>query len=315
MAPNNTFRENALRLVAVLGLIAILLLGAWGIIQLALYLPSFFSNLGGSRETIAVTAPAQATSDTAFTLTWKHAGGKGEHSYAVSYSCAAGLSFAAPVPTGAFQLVPCDAPFNYVGASSSMRMIPVLAAGTKSASTSITVAATNLESSAVTARGVGRVAVVASTTPGRTSAATSTGSGVSTAKPKPSTSYVPSGRTQNLYGLPDLAVEITQAPTQAQAGSRITLQFVVTNVGTNVAPKGWMFNAVLPYNPVYVYPSALQQALYPGDRIVYTLGYDAMPASYGYYAQAQAVIEVDPGTYLQESNKLNNTAIATYQVY
>lgn len=324
---NNTFRENALRVVAVLGLIAILLLGAWGIIQLAFYLPTLFSGLGRAKEAVVVTLPAQTTSDKAFTLAWRHTGGSGEHSYAVSYSCAAGLSFAVPVPTGALQLVPCDTPFNYINASSSMPMVPVLGSGTKQATTTITVTATKLSDGTVSVRGSGRTTAFASTTPSTTATGSTSGSTTAikpTTSPKPSTTYVPSGRTQNLYGLPDLAVEIVQAPQVANVGSRISLQFVITNVGTNVAPAGWMFNAVLPYQPIYVHPSGGQQALYPGDKIVYTLGYDVVPQggygydyySYDYYGgQAQATIEIDPSLYLQEANKLNNTAVATYQVY
>ena len=111
-------------------------------------------------------------------------------------------------------------------------------------------------------------------------------------------------------------MQIISAPTQAQAGSRISLQFVITNIGTNAAPAGWTFNAILPYNPIYVYPSGGQQMLYPGDKIVYTLGYDVVPAQSGYYGgSAQATIEADPMNYVQESSDYNNTAVSTYQVF
>src|SRR3989338_7670135 len=40
------FKENLVRVVAVLGLIAVLLLGAWGIIQLAFFIPTLFSGPG-----------------------------------------------------------------------------------------------------------------------------------------------------------------------------------------------------------------------------------------------------------------------------
>lgn len=326
MATNTTFRENFLRVIAVIGLIAILLLGAWGIIQLAFYLPTFFSNFGQAKEALTVTAPAQSVSDKAFPLSWKHTGKTGEYSYSVSYACAPGLAFAAPVPTGAYQLVKCDTPFDYVSATSTMPIIPVLANGVNQASTTITVAATRLSDGTIAVKGAAKTAVSASTTPATSApAATTAKPATATAKPatakpaaapKPATTYVPSGRTQNLYGAPDLAVQIVSAPTQAQAGSRISLQFVVTNIGTNVAPAGWMFNAVLPYQPIYVYPSGGQQKLYPGDRIVYTLGYDVVPAQGSYYgSQAQATIEVDPLNYVPEASEYNNTAVANYQVY
>jgi hypothetical protein len=325
MATTPTFRENFLRVIAVIGLIAILLLGAWGIIQLAFYLPTFFGNFGQARESLTAAYPAQSVSDKASPLSWKHAGKDGEYSYSVSYSCAPGLAFAAPVPTGAFQLVKCDTPFNYVNASSTMPMIPVLAPGVKEASTTITVAATRLSDGTISVKGTAKTSVSASTTPA--AAAPDAAAKPETPKPaattpkpaspaKPAATYVPSGRTQNLYGAPDLAVQITASPTQAQAGSRISLQFVITNIGTNVAPAGWTFNAILPYQPIYVYPSGGQQALYPGDRIVYTLGYDVVPAQGGYYGgQAQATIEADPLNYVQESSDYNNTAVSTYQVH
>lgn len=321
MAPTPTFRENFLRVIAVIGLIAILLLGAWGIIQLAFYLPTFFGSIGQTKETLTASAPAQSVSDKAFPLSWKHAGKDGEYSYAVSYACSPGLAFAAPVPTGAFQLVKCDTPFNYVNATSSMPIIPVLAPGVKEASTTLTVAATRLSDGTIAVKGTAKTTVSASTTPAAAPAAPAEPKPAApAAKPvtpaKPATTYVPSGRTQNLYGAPDLAVQITAAPTQAQAGSRISLQFVITNIGTNAAPAGWTFNAVLPYQPLYVYPSGGQQMLYPGDRIVYTLGYDVMPAQGGYYGgQAQATIEVDPMNQVQESSDYNNTAVTTYQVF
>ena len=314
MATYHSFRENFLRIVAVLGLIAILLLGAWGIIQLAFYLPTFFSNWGRAKETLSVTVPAQTTSDKGFNVSWKHAGKKdASYSYSVSYSCAKGLTFAAPVPTGAYQLVQCNTPFNYVGASSTMPVVPVLAAGTNQATTTLTVAATNLEDGTVAVRGTANTTVGASTT---LATATSTTKPAATkpAASKPTSTYVPSGRTQNLYGYADLAVQVTQAPQAVSAGQRVSLQFVVTNIGTNVARSGWMFMASLPYNPTYNFPSGGQQALYPGDKIVYTLGYDAVRA-YDYYGQAQATIQVDSNNIVPETSEANNITSVGYQVY
>lgn len=320
MATHTTFRENLLRVIAVIGLIAILLLGAWGIIRLAFYLPTFFSNFGKARETLSVSVPGQSTSDKPFTLSWKHSGKTGEYSYAASYSCVEGLAFAAPVPTGAYQLVPCDTQFNYINATSTMPLIPVLEKDIAKATTTLTVAATRLSDGTVTKKATGMTTVSASTTPATPTPA-APAKPAATPKPtttttKPTTTYVPSGRTTNLYGAADLAVQILTAPASAPAGSRVTLQFVVTNIGTNVAPAGWMFNAILPYTPTYVYPSGGQQMLYPGDKIVYTLGYDVVPSgSRDYYGQAQATIEVDPINYIAEVSEYNNTAVATYRVY
>ena len=278
-----TVRENFLRVIAVLGLIAILLLGAWGIIQIAFSLPSFFSNFGAtdrsSKEALSVSLPREVPTGAVFPLSWTHNNKSGAYSYSISYSCAQGLQFAAPLPNGAFELAPCNTPFNYLNATSTTPIVGVLGSGAKQASTTIIVAATRLSDGIVTVKGAGSVTINA------TSSASVAQKPAATSKPKvaakPSSTYVSSGRTTNLYGYPDLVVQIISNPDSVPAGSRIALQFAITNVGTNLAPASWDFIAALPYTPIYSYNSGPQRALYPGDKIVYTLGYDAVyPADY-----------------------------------
>jgi len=266
MTTKHTFRENVLRVVAVIGLIAVLLLGAWGIIQLAFFIPTFLSNIGGS------VTPKTQTNTTATTTV--------------------------------------------------------------------------------------KTAVVAETPKPV----------VKTAAAKPAAvKYVASAKPRAaLYGYPDLAVRIINAPTSVRAGQQVSLQFIIENTGTNVVPANWYFTASLPYNPVYTYQSPVQQALYPGDKIVYTLGYTAQlsgtpytqnggcdgwsypcnpgtpvyggpgtcnaygpcnipgyaPNVYGYsypqqnYGGTQsASINADPYNLVWELNESNNTAGISYQVY
>src|SRR6185312_1211257 len=90
-------RDVALRAIAVLGLIAVLLLGAWGIIQLAVALPSLFSNLGSvgsstQKETLVVSSIANISSGQTLQVSWDHKNSDGEHSYALSYACQSGVS-------------------------------------------------------------------------------------------------------------------------------------------------------------------------------------------------------------------------------
>jgi len=265
MTTKHTFRENVLRVVAVIGLIAVLLLGAWGIIQLAFFIPTFLSNIGGS-----LTAKTET----------------------------------------------------------------------------IKVAATTIQTQVVQTPAVIKT-VAKPAAPAKSAAATK---------------YVPSGRTTNLYGYPDLAVRIINAPTAVRSGQQVSLQFIIENVGTNAVPTNWYFTASLPYSPTYTYQSPTQQALYPGDKIVYTLGYTAQyvgsninpcggwsypctnptpvyggpgtcnsygpcnvpgyaPNVYGYtYPQnyngmQSASISADPYNLVWEQNESNNTAGISYQVY
>ena len=90
--------------------------------------------------------------------------------------------------------------------------------------------------------------------------------------------YTPAAQpVAQLYGYPDLAVRILSVVPQ---GSRYAMQFEVSNIGTNSAGTGWNFNAQLPLDPTYTYHSGPQQTLRPGDKIVYTLGFDAPRYNY-----------------------------------
>ncbi len=356
MATKYTFKENVLRVVAVIGLIAVLLLGAWGIIQLAFFIPDFLSGLAKgdikptATETLTVSVPASVTSEQAFPVSWTHKNGSGEYSYALSYSCADGLSAKAPLPTGAAQTVACNTAFNYINASSTSPLI-FTTTGKQSVPVNIKVTATKLSSGAASVSATAQTSVK----PSATATAKPTTTKPTTTKPssKPTTTYVASGRTTNLYGLPDLQVRILSNPGTVRAGAQIQLQFSVENVGTNVTPTNWSFIANLPYSPTYTFQSQGQQALYPGDKIVYTLTYAATPVNqtygqgatqynsyqqftgwsyttaesywnyagaaaynqYGYGQSSTASVSVDPNNLVAETNKTNNYAAISYQVY
>ena len=182
-----------------------------------------------------------------------------------------------------FRLECAGSPSNWQHTNSCVRhTLTATLTGSASVPTTFTVAAKNLATNAVSASGTTQVTV-------SPAAAAMTTSVTTTAPAKTSTAtYVAATRTSTLYGLSDLAVSIG---TVSQNAGRYSVQFTVQNVGTNVAPAGWNFNASLPTSPTYTYTSPAQQALYPGDKIVYTLGFtmqngysynSSYPYSYGY---------------------------------
>lgn len=93
---------------------------------------------------------------------------------------------------------------------------------------------------------------------------------------QPTAVYTAAPRVSQLYGLADLKVTVTSVNSLSSYQGRTVVQFMVENVGTNVALSGWSFNAQLPMMnaQAYTYQSQAQQALYPGDSIAYTLTYD-----------------------------------------
>ncbi len=190
----------------------------------------------------------------------------GAHSYTVSYSCQASLTVKAPTSAGQYQTVSCNTPFNYTNATNQMPLIATVAKGATLSAT-FTVSAVELDNNAVTASNSATVSIVgAQTSPASGNTTTSSGSGASQ-------TYVPAATRPALYGYADLAVQILSVNPLSSYQNQTSMQFQVSNVGTNVAQSGWTLNAVLPLSPTYTYTSAAQQALYPGDKIVYTLTY------------------------------------------
>ena len=115
---------------------------------------------------------------------------------------------------------------------------------------------------------------------------------VTTAGAQTTTSY-PVTQSAMLSGLPDLVVKIhavgylattsaTSFVTSATvpAHSRPAVNFTIKNIGTNVSGT-WRFTASIPTQSAYVYQSAYQQSLAPGDSIDYTLGFDQPLAGSG----------------------------------
>lgn len=340
---NNTFKDNVLRVVAVLGLIVVLLLGAWGIIQLAFWLPSLFSDISGNiggifkrepaQETLTISLPTSVVAGTPFTLSWTHKNGEGERNFGLAYQCREGVTFETTQHNGG-ETITCDTPYALPSASSSIQLVARLASSAKATPVGVSVAATTVDGT-IMATSTGGTVVNPAATSTTTTPKPATTKPATSYSAKPATTYYASGRTSNLYGTPDLSVAINAAYT---SGGRAVAQFTVSNIGTNVSPANWFFTAALPINGGYTYQSPAQQALYPGDRIVYTMGYDSV-GNYGYggqncgtpyyqngysyvtpcfntgpsYGGQQTVtIMVDPYNLIYEANKYNNSASQSY---
>lgn len=119
----------------------------------------------------------------------------------------------------------------------------------------------------------------------------------------------------NYYGLPDLVVEnvITgylntsstdsfRASDEVPDGKRGAVKFTVINRGTNVSDR-FEFEVKVPTTRSYTYNSKSQQALRPGERIEYVLGFDQAKEG----TNRTITIDVDPDDDINESNENNNT--------
>ncbi|MBI2410087.1 hypothetical protein HYV30_03560 [Candidatus Kaiserbacteria bacterium] len=159
-----------------------------------------------------------------------------------------------------------------------------------------------------------------------TSTATSTpprqtplGGGGYVAGPRTGTNTLISGTTTPvLHGLPDLAITIQEvgylvgpttdsfiASTTVPVGGRPAVRFTIHNAGTN-STGSWRFSATIPTQTNFVFQSAPQQSLNPGDRIEYTLGFDQPIPGAGRTITLRANFD----NAVVESNTVNNVIFA-----
>ncbi len=116
----------------------------------------------------------------------------------------------------------------------------------------------------------------------------------------------------NLYGFVDLeatidTVGILDANSNFIATSTFNqrdigaVKFTIKNIGDKKS-DGWTFNAVLPTSPAHIFHSDGQQALAPGEKIEFTMGFDKLRIG----KQMPIIINVDPTGGMKESDKTNN---------
>jgi len=91
------------------------------------------------------------------------------------------------------------------------------------------------------------------------------------------------------------------ASSTPNSNSKITVKFTVKNIG-NKKSEGWYFNAVLPTSPFHIFHSKGQQALSPGEKIEFTMGFDRPKIG----ENQLVIINVDPTRGIKESDKDNN---------
>jgi hypothetical protein len=123
---------------------------------------------------------------------------------------------------------------------------------------------------------------------------------------------------QGTTGLPDLITNIGAigflsststdsftASSTVPAGMRPAVRFAITNQGTAVAAS-WRFSASIPTQSAYVFQSAPQQPLGPGDSIEYVLGFDQATAG----ADKLISITANSDSAFAETTRDNNSASA-----
>lgn len=333
---NDDIRAMALKALAVIGFVAILVFGVWGLIQVGRMFPNIMSAISSAAvslssmfvpaERLEIALPSgNIASGEPFTISWTHEGKREDGTYSLSFDCRDGLSMEAPASNGVYQKVFCNTPFNLTNESASMKLI-ALSSQSRFLDVPLTLTFTRLDTGEVTAKTETAITVINDKVSGTTATSTppttggaGTGTGVRPGTPSRNTYVITqAGRASDPNGRADLSVTIldtgivdsnnvyvkTGSISRQQKGA---VRFVVENLGSKTV-ESWNFSAVLPTLPMHIFSSPMQPALGPGDKIEYTLAFDQVD---GAATKNTITINADPSNMVwNEATESNNIAKA-----
>jgi len=326
--------NGAVRVLAVVGFIAIIIGGLWGSVWVARAVPGAFSALASAivsvtsvfvpaDEAITLSLPsATVQSGQSFVLSWNHARKSTEGVYTLNVRCADGVLFTTPTNAGTFTDVPCETSFDFLNANDSV-VLTAYSKNNRLADVVLTVEFTPDGASTATVSGSATLTIENTAAPGTTSGGTTARTpgtettsidvfGVTGPAASDPNGYIDLSVRLIEVGLVDKATgkfTASSTPSRSIIGMRVAARFAVENKGTRTSDQ-WTFNAVLPTFPMHIYSSPTQAALGPGDRIEFTLGFDSFEED----NEGVLVINADPTRRINEPDKDNNILRQTITV-
>ncbi len=306
-----------------------------------------FSSIFVPAEKVVVTlSPSEVESGKTLELSWQHISKEGDGSYSINYPCISGVEMKVK-DSAASQTIFCNTPFPYMGdadrviltaISSKNRFVDVPLSihftrngkMTPSVMGAMTLTITNTsiadssayleEKSNANKTLSGELSLPKMDAPVAPSAPVAPAAKKATPQNK---MYVlrgmpPTASTPE-YGKADLKPtvietgsvdKVTNAFTAKPAlyrGDRAAVRFSVANLGTK-SSGAWSFNIVVPTFPNETFHSETQASLAPGDRIEFTLGFDAIYED----GDRTLVVNADPTGSIQEASEENNIARAVF---
>lgn len=331
----NTEHNPALNVFAVLGFIALLIIGLWSVIQLVQQGSRLISGMNtGTSNSLSLSLlgsgvafnldSTKLTSETPTTINFR-VGSKTDSVLAFSYACRENFYFEVQTGENTAYAIPCNAPYALDKESSALTLIPILNAS-MDIEVPVTLSLTPVSGNSITDSATFTIAPARDTQITQRDEVVPVLPVVSVPKntvvteavvvPEPAkeviTKMVPVKKS-NPEGLPDLTVKIVKigvrnadgdvvAKSNFSANDAPVVEFEVTNMGTKVA-SGWKFSADLPTNPAYTYESPAQAALYAGAVANLSMSFDKLVSGTG-----MVRITIDPKNSLVEAVETNNGA-------
>lgn len=299
-------KEALTKVLAILGFLAIVILGVWLAVKIVSIIPSAFSSLASIADVVYNYSPNQklevATDESvinggeSFTIAWTDM--RKEGIYAFSYECADGVSVDIR-QNGEIKSVACNTPTELGNVTS----LEVRIASEKSRFVDVpyTITFTDKNSTEASADARSTVTIVNASIPAagiaieeepketpRTSAPAPTPTKTKTptyvaGTPTTVTKYVyvtpvsdPKGKIDlqvTFLGVGTLSGKTFTPKSSIDSDDQGALQFEVKNIGTKTS-EDWSYEAQLPSDITYKSPD--QKALKPNERAVITLGFSGI---------------------------------------
>ena len=337
LSRTQVYRERATPLLAILGLI----LGLIAIISIAImvvrYSPVAFdrahgvlASLSNAFESEKVSAHGEAvTSGKPFVLSWNHENKTKDGSYTLYYPCVDGVYIKVKSKITDEDTVLCNKDYQFINIDNSISItafsekfgkvdLPITISFTRNGEkeTSITgVTNINITNDSIVKKenaqkkDAGSTIVIKekteTTTPKKEPVTTNT-----TSKNTGTVSY--GGTTSNPNGRADLTPSIVSlgimdsannfiATNSPKRTDRIAVKFRIENIGDKTS-QSFVFTAILPTSPSYVFVSETQAGIAPQSGVDYTLVFDRVIDGTGTFT-----VKVDPAQNITESNISNNS--------
>lgn len=337
----NSFTSRIFSVFAVLGFVALILIGAWSAYQVikfaprlwggeALQLPSL--SLSGTPEVHITLDATELQSHTPVDLTWDATGTLDNGVFSFAYACREGLRIDVQYTNDSgetsYKPLPCNAAYSIPVEDRALSITPVSTGG-RFVDGAIALTFTDAEGNSV--RDTKTITVVnkdgtdtsAATDTADTTAETMTDDKAKEGSVAPTREPIKEGAVT--YGTPKTVTKTTTRTVQVPVypkndpygtpdlaaaivsvqgggyGARGTATFRVTNNGTRESGT-WSFIASLPTYGGYTFTSQPQASVLPGGHTDVTVSFDQTQPG------AQFAVQLDPMGYMYETNEYNNYA-------
>jgi len=327
------FKNPIIKILAVIGAVAILSLGGFLTITVLTKVPRILTNLTAQvvsitqnfipAERIVLTLDNENPRDgDGVILTFEHLSKKEDGSYSFFYECKEGVRLEREV-NSQNEIIFCNTPYNFVNSNNTISF-RVFSTKSQLIDVPLSINFVKNNSDRISKRGKavlrvnndsvqegGTILVVGNR--GESTTRREAGEKIEETTLFNDSTEVISG-TSDPNGMVDLRPKILEvgeidrttneftATSSIEFGKRGAVKFEIENIGTK-ASGSWTFNVVLPTFPAHIYHSKSQTPLLPGDRIEYTIGFDSIRSD---GAPNTIVVNVDPISSIKESDETNN---------